>query len=212
MFFELGPPASSGAGAASCATTSAAAAGSEQSGRDQEENSSAGGNGAGGDGVAAAADDNGPSLTELLAAREARCKAAAEERSATLAAAASAVGDVRGSAVLGLMSQRLPPELRAKVLAFHPSASTLPKELCKTAKELFDEFIEQELPTLRALGPLAVAPRGSTRHVALLIEPRCHNCLEHVIRNAMLLLNADGGRLREVQRWRRSIGWRRGGC
>jgi len=38
-----------------------------------------------------------------------------------------------------------------------------------------------------------VAPPSSSSNVALLIEPRCHPCLEHVIRNAMLLLNGTSG-------------------
>ena len=62
------------------------------------------------------------------ACEAARSRRRAAERAATLAAAASAVGDARGSAVLGLISQRLPPELRARVLAFHPSAAALPRE------------------------------------------------------------------------------------
>jgi hypothetical protein len=84
---------------------------------------------------------------------------------------------------------KLPPSLRARVLDFHPDRAAMPQTICKTPKELFDDFISEELPRLRALGPMAVAPPGSTSNVALLIEPRCHPCLEHVIRNAMMLLN-----------------------
>ena len=47
----------------------------------------------------------------------------------------------------------------------------------------------EQLPRLRAAaGPLAVAAPGSTDRVALLIEPRCHPALEHVVRNAMHFL------------------------
>jgi hypothetical protein len=60
-------------------------------------------------------------LAEVLALREQRSRRAEEERSATLATAAAG-GSARAGAVLGLMAQRLPPALRAKVLAFHPQA------------------------------------------------------------------------------------------
>ena len=65
----------------------------------------------------------------------------------------------------------------------------MPAVLCKSARELFDAFIVEQLPRLRAAaGPLAVAAPGSTDRVALLIEPRCHPALEHVVRNAMHFL------------------------
>lgn len=132
-----------------------------------------------------------PSLAEILKQREVRCRAADDQRRATLATAAAG-GAARGGALLGLMSERLPPELRAKVLAFHPAAAQMPETICRTPKELFDAFIEKETPRLRAK-PMRVAPLGTTRNVALLIEPRPHYALEHVVRNAMLLLNGPGG-------------------
>eukprot|EP00966_Prymnesium_polylepis_P255302 5898311-Prymnesium_polylepis.1 len=56
-----------------------------------------------------------------------------------------------------------------------------------TAKELFDAFIVDKTPALRRL-PFQPAPAGSTDRVALLIEPRCHAALEHVVRNAVHFL------------------------
>ena len=129
-----------------------------------------------------------PSLAELLDARASRAAAAEEAKMAALQAAARG-GAVRGDAMLGLMSMKLPPELRARVLDFHPQRSVMPPTICRTPQELFDDFISEELPALRRLGPIVVAPPGSSANVALLIEPRCHPCLEHVIRNTMLLLN-----------------------
>ena len=70
---------------------------------------------------------------------------------------------------------KLPPELRAKVLAFHPEADAMPPTISLTSRELFDRFIYEKLPALRA-SPLNVAPRGSTENVALLIEPRYRAC------------------------------------
>ena len=61
--------------------------------------------------------------------------------------------------------------------------------LSHTPKELFDHFIEERLPALRAR-PFVVAPRGSSENVALLIEPRCHPTLEHVVRNAVHFLGS----------------------
>ena len=131
-----------------------------------------------------------PSLVEVLAQREQRSRAAEHERAATLAAAAAG-GAARGGALLGLMAQRLPPELRGKILAFHPQAAEMPKTICRAPKELFDDFIIVETPRLRRR-PMRVAPRGTTANVALLIEPRAHYALEHVVRNAMLFLNGAG--------------------
>ena len=59
--------------------------------------------------------------------------------------------------------------------------------LSHTPKELFDRFIDEQMPVLRAC-PFVVAPAGTTENVALLIEPRCHPTLEHVIRNAVHFL------------------------
>ena len=126
-------------------------------------------------------------LVEVIAAR-------AKAQHARQVAAEDATS-MRGNALLGLMSQKLPPELRAKVLTFHPQSAELPSSACKTPKELFDEFIVSKLPALRQR-PLAVAPAGSSENVALLIEPRRHACLEHVVRNVMLFLN---GRAAEWQ-------------
>ena len=140
----------------------------------------------------AAASVAAPSLAEVLALREQRSRRAAEERSATLAAAAAG-GSARAGAVLGLMAQRLPPALRAKVLAFHPQAAAMPPTICRSSKELFDDFLAEQTPPLRKI-PLRVAPRGSSDRVALLIEPRAHYALEHVVRNAMLFLNGPRAR------------------
>ena len=140
----------------------------------------------------AAASVAAPSLAEVLALREQRSRRAAEERSATLATAAAG-GSARAGAVLGLMAQRLPPALRAKVLAFHPQAAAMPPTICRSSKELFDDFLAEQTPPLRKI-PLRVAPRGSSDRVALLIEPRAHYALEHVVRNAMLFLNGPRAR------------------
>ena len=140
----------------------------------------------------AAASVAAPSLAEVLALREQRSRRAAEERSATLATAAAG-GSARAGAVLGLMAQRLPPALRAKVLAFHPQAAAMPPTICRSSKELFDDFVAEQTPPLRKI-PLRVAPRGSSDRVALLIEPRAHYALEHVVRNAMLFLNGPRAR------------------
>ncbi len=140
------------------------------------------------DADAAPAAQSPPSLADVLDARASRSEAANAAARSTLQAAAGG-GAARGDAMLGLMSMKLPPSLRAKVLAFHPRAEDMPAAVCRTPHELFTEFIHDELPRLRKLGPLLVAPPGSTCHVALLIEPRAHECLEHVIRNAMLMLN-----------------------
>jgi hypothetical protein len=86
-----------------------------------------------------------PSLAELLAARAAKAEAAEASKRAALTTAAAG-GAARGDAMLGLMSMKLPPELRAKVLAFHPEATAMPPTICKTPKELFDGFITDELP------------------------------------------------------------------
>ena len=149
----------------------------------------------------AAASVAAPSLAEVLALREQRSRRAAEERSATLAAAAAG-GSARAGAVLGLMAQRLPPALRAKVLAFHPQAAAMPPTICRSSKELFDDFLAEQTPPLRKI-PLRVAPRGSSDRVALLIEPRAHYALEHVVRNAMLFLN--GPRARGAKDARREV-------
>ena len=50
-------------------------------------------------------------------------------------ALAAAGGEARGGAVLSLMCQRLPPELRARVLAFHPEAASMPASVCRTPLE-----------------------------------------------------------------------------
>jgi len=118
--------------------------------------------------------------------------ASAKAEKAALLSAAATGGDARSGAVLGLMCHKLPPELRAKVLAFHPQAEAMPQTISLTSRELFDAFIEDKLPPLRA-SPLKVAPRGTTDKVALLIEPRCHYALEHVVRNAMYFLAEPGG-------------------
>ena len=149
----------------------------------------------------AAASVAAPSLAEVLALREQRSRRAAEERSATLATAAAG-GSARAGAVLGLMAQRLPPALRAKVLAFHPQAAAMPPTICRSSKELFDDFLAEQTPPLRKI-PLRVAPRGSSDRVALLIEPRAHYALEHVVRNAMLFLN--GPRARGAKDARREV-------
>ena len=66
-----------------------------------------------------------------------------------------------GAPLLGLMAHKLPPELRARVLSFHPEAAAMPAVVCKSARELFDAFIVEQLPRLRAAaGPLAVAAPG----------------------------------------------------
>jgi hypothetical protein len=138
-------------------------------------------------------------LAEVLALREQRSRRAEEERSATLATAAAG-GSARAGAVLGLMAQRLPPALRAKVLAFHPQAAAMPPTICRSSKELFDDFVAEQTPPLRTI-PLRVAPQGSTDRVALLIEPRAHYALEHVVRNAMLFLNGPrAGRAKDARR------------
>ena len=149
----------------------------------------------------AAASVAAPSLAEVLALREQRSRRAAEERSATLTTAAAG-GSARAGAVLGLMAQRLPPALRAKVLAFHPQAAAMPPTICRSSKELFDDFLAEQTPSLRKI-PLRVAPRGSSDRVALLIEPRAHYALEHVVRNAMLFLN--GPRARGAKDARREV-------
>ena len=149
----------------------------------------------------AAASVAAPSLAEVLALREQRSRRAAEERSATLTTAAAG-GSARAGAVLGLMAQRLPPALRAKVLAFHPQAAAMPPTICRSSKELFDDFLAEQTPPLRKI-PLRVAPRGSSDRVALLIEPRAHYALEHVVRNAMLFLN--GPRARGAKDARREV-------
>jgi len=128
-----------------------------------------------------------PTLDEVLTRRE---KAIAvevpAERLRTLQLAAAG-GEARGGAILGLMCQRLPPELRAKVLSYHPDAAAMPATVCRTPIELFDDFLAASIDALRAR-PLRVAPPGSTPNVALLIEPRCHANLEYVIRNAAWFL------------------------
>jgi len=139
--------------------------------------------------VTAVTDDG--SLDALLTKRAAAVASAKAEKAALLSAAATG-GDARSGAVLGLMCHKLPPELRAKVLAFHPQAEAMPQTISLTSRELFDAFIEDKLPPLRA-SPLKVAPRGTTDKVALLIEPRCHYALEHVVRNAMYFLAEPGG-------------------
>ena len=87
--------------------------------------------------------------------------------------------------------ERLPPELRAKVLSFHPLAAAIPPSVSRSAKELFDDFIDAQTPRLRTL-PFRVAGAASSANVALLVEPRAHPALEHVVRNAMLMLNGVG--------------------
>jgi len=55
------------------------------------------------------------------------------------------------------------------------------------AAQLFDHFVCDTLPQLRRQ-PLRVACAGTTAHVAVIIEPRCHPALEHVVRNAAYFL------------------------
>ena len=144
--------------------------------------------------AAPAAAEAAGTLAAVLEQRERAQQQGAEERAAALAAAAAG-GAARQGALLGLMAHKLPPELRARVLSFHPEAAAMPAVICKSARELFDAFIVEQLPRLRAAaGPLAVAAPGSTDRVALLIEPRCHPALEHVVRNAMHFLG-DGWQL-----------------
>ena len=52
---------------------------------------------------------------------------------------------------------------------------------------MFNHFIEHSLHALQQL-PLRLASAGTSDCVALIIEPRCHPALEHVIRNAALFL------------------------
>ena len=136
-------------------------------------------------------------LVDLLQQRKQRAAESEARRAATLAAAAAG-GAARSGAVLGLICDKLPPELRAKVLAFHPQAAAMPATICRTPKELFDDFIAAETPRIRRL-PMAIAPRDSTANVALLIEPRPHYALEHVVRNAMLFLNGCEGTMAQWQ-------------
>ena len=67
----------------------------------------------------------------------------------------------------------LPPELRARVLSFHPEAAAMPAvDLQVGARALRRRIVEQLSIARAAAGPLAVAAPGSTDRVALLIEPR----------------------------------------
>lgn len=77
------------------------------------------------------------------------------------------------------------------MLSFHPLASAMPPSFSRSAKECYDEFIATQTPRLRAL-PFRVAAAATSSNVALLVEPRAHPALEHVVRNAMLLLNGVG--------------------
>lgn len=131
----------------------------------------------------------GLSLTQVLEQRESAVREAAETK-AQLVQQAAAGGEARGGAVLGLMSQMLPPELRAKVLAFHPQAAEIPPSCSRTSRELFDHFITSRIGQLRAL-PFRPAAAGSTDKVALLVEPRCHPALEHCVRNAVHFLGSE---------------------
>ena len=193
-----------------------------------------------------------PSLVQVMTQRKQQAEAHRDQRVMALGTAARGGGargeGARGGAMLGMMAQRLPPEvgmrelrrvhmpfrrlwflsfscgsyvqLRAKVLAFHPQAADMPRSICKSPKELFDEFVahgacpyrlppvpwlssvallmrlahllEAETPMLREL-PLVVAPKGASENVALLIEPRAHPALEHVIRNAMAFVSGEHG-------------------
>ena len=74
----------------------------------------------------------------------------------------------------------------AAALPHTPLPPWQPPEGC-TPTELFDHFISDRLPILRR-HPLTVASAGTTDRIALIVEPRCHPALEHVVRNAYLCL------------------------
>lgn len=80
-----------------------------------------------------------------------------------------------------LSPQPQSPQPRLSTLPPAAAAWTPPAGL--SASELFDHFIMDRLPVLRRQ-PLRAAPPGSTDRVALIVEPRCHAALEHVVRNA----------------------------
>ena len=137
--------------------------------------------------AAAAAEPALPTLDAVLARRERAVREEVPRERMQALALAAAGGEARGGAVLSMMCHRLPPELRAKVLSFHPEAAAMPATVCRTPLELFDDFLDQSIGALRTR-PLCVAPAGSTDNVALLIEPRCHKHLEYVVRNAAWFL------------------------
>ena len=75
-----------------------------------------------------------------------------------------------------------------------PSRPWLPPDNL-SGVQLYDHFILDRLPLLRRRR-LRPAAGGSTASVALIVEPRCHNALEHVVRNAFHFLGAEWQRER----------------
>ncbi len=61
---------------------------------------------------------------------------------------------------------------------------------CASSEFLFDRFISDQLPALRAHCMRTAAP-GTTDRVAVIVEPRCDPALEHCVRNAALFLGCQ---------------------
>ena len=115
--------------------------------------------------------------------------------------AAEVPSSARSDDLLALMASKLAPELRGRILDFHPEAPTL-RALSRlgaqpTPLDVYDTFLRRTETTLRRL-PFAPPPLGpATTHVAVIVEPRATPHIvertAYVIRNVGVLLNTRAG-------------------
>ena len=142
-----------------------------------------------------------------------------------------AAAAARSNAVLQLMATKLAPELRSKVLDFHPEVATL-HALSRLGAEpaslaTYDGFLSRTRPLLRRL-PFAPAALEGAERVAVIVEPRAAPEMVQrtadVIRNVGCLLHGSGScawaiqffhgttNLEPLSRHFSAVEWARVGC
>ena len=145
--------------------------------------------------------------------------------------AQTAAAPARSDAVLQLMATKLAPELRSKVLDFHPEVATL-HALSRLGAEpaslaTYDGFLSRTRPLLRRL-PFAPAALEGAERVAVIVEPRAAPEMVQrtadVIRNVGCLLHGSGScawaiqffhgttNLEPLSRHFSAVEWARVGC
>jgi hypothetical protein len=140
-----------------------------------------------------------PSLAAMLSQSSEGGTPASLNDVSELGFAQPAAAAARSDAVLQLMATKLAPELRSKVLDFHPEVATL-HALSRlgaepTSLETYEGFLSRTRPLLRRL-PFAPAVLEGAERVAVIVEPRAAPEMVQrtadVIRNVGCLLHGSG--------------------